>query len=48
MAAVAETAIALATDQALRERVLTGQGRRLAAFAPETVLGALRAHLESL
>jgi glycosyltransferase involved in cell wall biosynthesis len=48
MAEVAETAISLATDQALRERVLAGQGRRLAAFAPETVLGALRAHLESL
>ncbi len=32
----------------LRERVLLGQDRRLAAFAPEAVKGALRAHLESL
>jgi glycosyltransferase involved in cell wall biosynthesis len=45
---VAEIARALHTDGALRERVLLGQDRRLAAFAPEAVKGALRAHLESL
>ena len=48
IAEVAETARALHTDEAMRERVLLGQDRRLAAFAPEAVLGALRAHLESL
>ena len=48
IAEVAETATALHTDEALRERVLLGQDRRLAAFAPEAVRGALRAHLESL
>jgi glycosyltransferase involved in cell wall biosynthesis len=48
IAEVAETAHALATDETLRERVLLGQDRRLAAFAPEAVRGALRTHLESL
>jgi glycosyltransferase involved in cell wall biosynthesis len=48
IAEVAETARALATDPALRERVLAGQDRRLTAFAPEAVLGTLRAYLESL
>ena len=39
LAEVAETAHALATDEALRAAVLAGQDRRLAAFAPERVLG---------
>jgi len=48
LAEVAETAYALATDARLREAVLAGQDRRLQAFAPERVLGSLRASLESL
>jgi glycosyltransferase involved in cell wall biosynthesis len=48
LAEVAETAHALATDEALRSAVLAGQDQRLAAFAPERVLGALQAYLESL
>ena len=43
-----EIAHALATDEALRSRVLAGQDRRLAAFEPEAVLAALRAQVESL
>ena len=43
---VAETARALARDEALRSAVLGGQDRRLAAFAPESVLATLRGHLE--
>jgi hypothetical protein len=45
---VAEMAHLLATDEALRAPVLAGQRRRLEAFAPAAVEGALRAHLESL
>jgi L-malate glycosyltransferase len=45
---VAEIAHALATDEALRAAVLAAQDRRVAAFAPEVVLGALRGHLETL
>jgi len=45
---VAELAHALATEAALREPVLAGQRRRLAAFAPEAVESALRGYLESL
>jgi glycosyltransferase involved in cell wall biosynthesis len=47
LAEVAETAHVLATDEALRGAVLAGQDRRLAAFAPERVLGSLRAFVES-
>jgi glycosyltransferase involved in cell wall biosynthesis len=45
---VAELAHALASDLELRRAVLAGQRRRLAAFAPESVEGSLRLHLESL
>jgi L-malate glycosyltransferase len=48
LAEVAETAHALASDEALRAAVLAGQDRRLATFAPERVLGSLRGYLESL
>jgi len=48
LAEVAETAHALATDETLRAAVLAGQDRRLEAFAPERVLGSLRAYVESL
>ncbi|HSB60876.1 MAG TPA: glycosyl transferase, partial [Vicinamibacteria bacterium] len=48
LAEVAETAHRLVTDGALREAVLAGQDRRLAAFAPSAVEGALRGYLESL
>lgn len=48
IAEVAELAFLLANDEELRARVLAGQRRRLAAFAPEAVLATLRAHLESL
>ena len=48
LAEVAETAHALATDEALRTAVLAGQDRRLRDFAPERVLGALRSYVESL
>ncbi|MCM2254467.1 MAG: glycosyltransferase family 4 protein [Vicinamibacteria bacterium] len=47
-AAMAEAAHLLATDAAVRARVLAGQRRRLQAFAPESVLRALDAHLRSL
>ena len=46
-AEVTEIAHALATDEALRARVLAGQDRRLAAFEPAGVLAALRAQVES-
>jgi len=46
-AEVTEIAQALATDEALRARVLAGQDRRLAAFEPAAVLAALRAQVES-
>jgi L-malate glycosyltransferase len=46
--AVAELAHRLATDASLRAPVLEGQRRRLEAFAPAAVEGALLAHLESL
>lgn len=45
---VAEMAHLLATDEALRAKVLAGQRRRLAAYSPEAVEGALRAYVESL
>lgn len=48
VAEVAELAHALATDTALREAVIAGQHRRLAAFAPEAVESVLRGYLESL
>jgi glycosyltransferase involved in cell wall biosynthesis len=48
LAEAAELAHALATDEALRASVLAGQCRRLAAFAPEAVEGALRRYVESL
>ncbi len=48
LAETAELAHALATDESLRAAVLAGQDRRLAAFAPEAVEGALRQYLESL
>ncbi len=45
---VAELAHALATEPGLRQSVLAGQQRRVLAFAPAAVEGALRAHLEAL
>ncbi len=48
LAEVAETAHLLATDEPLRQAVLAGQDRRLAAFAPQAVETALRGYLESL
>ncbi len=45
---MAEAAHLLTTDAGLRARVLEGQERRLAAFAPAAVEGALRVYLESL
>jgi glycosyltransferase involved in cell wall biosynthesis len=48
LAEVAETAHALASDAARRAAVLAGQDRRVEAFAPERVLGSLRAYLDSL
>jgi glycosyltransferase involved in cell wall biosynthesis len=44
---LAELAHALATEGALRRAVVAGQRRRLLAFAPESVEGALRGYLES-
>jgi glycosyltransferase involved in cell wall biosynthesis len=46
--AVAELGHALVNDAALRASVLSGQRRRLQAFAPETVEATLRRHLEAL
>jgi len=48
LAEVAEAAHLLVTDRALREAVLAGQDRRLPAFAPPAVEGALRGYLDSL
>jgi glycosyltransferase involved in cell wall biosynthesis len=48
LAEMAEAAHLVATDAGLRARVLAGQDRRLAAFAPQAVEGALRAYVESL
>ncbi len=45
---IAELAHALASDAALRGKVLAGQRQRLEHFAPAAVEGALRRHLESL
>ena len=45
---VGEAARLLVTDQALRLAVLAGQDKRLEAFAPPAVEGALRAYVESL
>ena len=45
---VAEMAHRLATDRALREAVIAGQRRRLAAFAPAAVEATLRGYVESL
>ena len=48
LAEVAEIGRALVVDQALRARVLAGQQKRLAAFAPAAVESALRRYVESL
>jgi glycosyltransferase involved in cell wall biosynthesis len=48
LAEVAELAHLLATDEALRRRVLEGQERRLSAFAPPAVESALRGYLDAL
>lgn len=48
LAEMAETAHLLATDPALRDRVLQGQDRRLAAFAPAAVEAVLGGYLGSL
>ena len=45
---VAEIAHALSTDERLRGEVLAEQDRRLAAFAPDAVEGALRGYVDSL
>jgi glycosyltransferase involved in cell wall biosynthesis len=45
---VAEMAHLLATDAALRSAVLAGQRRRLLAFAPAAVEGALKSYLDGL
>ena len=45
---VGEAAHLLVTDAALRLAVLAGQDKRLEAFAPPAVEGALRAYVESL
>jgi glycosyltransferase involved in cell wall biosynthesis len=45
---VAEMAHLLATDQGLRCAVLAGQERRLQAFAPAAVEGALKGYVDSL
>lgn len=45
---VLELGAALVSDAELRDRVLAGQRRRLAAFEPERVMATLREHLESL
>ncbi len=47
-AELGELAHALATDVALRAGVLSGQRRRLSAFAPAAVESALHSYLESL
>ena len=48
VAEMAEAAHLLTTDAAVRAAVLAGQDRRLAAFAPAAVEGALRGYLDSL
>ena len=48
LAPMAEAAHMVATDATVRARVLEGQDRRLAAFAPAAVEGALRGYLDSL
>ena len=48
LAPMAEAAHLVATDATVRARVLEGQDRRLAAFAPAAVEGALRGYLEAL
>jgi glycosyltransferase involved in cell wall biosynthesis len=45
---VAEMAHALATEASLREQVLAGQDRRVAAFAPASVESALKTYVASL
>jgi L-malate glycosyltransferase len=45
---VAEIAYTLASDEPLREQILAGQDRRLAAFAPAAVEEALRAYVGAL
>jgi len=45
---IAELGHRLVTDASLRQVVLRGQEKRLAAFTPAAVESALRAHLESL
>lgn len=48
IAQMAEAAHLVARDAAARERVLIGQRRQLAAFAPDAVEASLRRHIESL
>ncbi len=48
LAEIAELGRALTQDASLRERVLAGQRRRLAAFTPEAVAADLRRFLESV
>ena len=48
LAPMAEAAHLVATDTTVRARVLEGQDRRLAAFAPAAVEGVLRRYLEAL
>jgi glycosyltransferase involved in cell wall biosynthesis len=48
LAPMAEAAHLVAMDAAVRARVLEGQDRRLAAFAPAAVEGALRGYVEAL
>jgi hypothetical protein len=45
---VAELAHALVHDRSLRAAVLAGQERRLEAFSPDAVEGALRSYVDSL
>jgi hypothetical protein len=45
---VAELGHALVKDATLRAKVLAGQDRRLTAFAPEAVEGALRSYVDAL
>jgi hypothetical protein len=45
---VAELAHALVHDHSLRAAVLAGQERRLEAFSPDAVEGALRSYVDSL
>jgi len=48
LAEMAEAAHVLATDRAMRTQILAAQDRRLAAFTPAAVEGALRRYIDSL